>query len=162
MKLLKTLTLTAVVALLGGLLTNAIAEDAKPAPKAHGAGRGPALEHLLPQPALDKLKLTAEQQTTYNSLEESFRKDADKWRAENPVDKDAIKKAHETGDKEALKAMEEKRKGLMEIRKGYVEKLKATLTAEQKAELETAPARPRAKKGGADAKPAAPAPAPGQ
>ena len=74
---------------------------------------------------MDGLTLTVEQNTTYTSLETAFKKDAAKWNAENPIDPEAVKKARETGDKEALRQFGEKRQGLMDIRKGYLDNFAA-------------------------------------
>ena len=54
-----------------------------------------------------------------------------------PVDEAAVKQARETGDKEALRLFREKRQGLVDLRKGYLDKFRATLTAEQKTKLDT-------------------------
>lgn len=141
MKLLKVLTAAAVVTLTGFALTIAFADNATntPPPAHHGPhGNGPLLEHLLPSHIVESLVLTAEQQTTFDGLEAAFKKDAAKWRADNPIDEAAVKQARETGDKEALRQLAEKRKGLLDIRKGYIDKLRASLTDEQKAKLDKA------------------------
>ena len=141
MKLLKLCTATAVVALTGFALTLAWADDSTnpPAPPAHhGAHGAPLLEHLLGPKILEGLALTAEQKTAYDSLEAAFKKDAAKWHADNPIDEAAVKQARETGDKEALRQFREKRQGLIDIRKGYVDKLRASLTDEQKTKLDRA------------------------
>jgi PAB1-binding protein PBP1 len=106
---------------------------------APGQGRAPQMmEQLLPPPAVEKLNLDAGQKARYDELSAAFKAEAAQWRAQNPVteaDKEAMKKARESGDKEAMKPLMEKRKGLMEIRKKYVEQFKATLTDEQKEKL---------------------------
>ena len=141
MKLLKTLTATAVVAVTGFALAIAFADDATTTPPAghHGLrGSGPMLDQILPPKIVEGLALTAEQKTTLDGLNASFKTDAAKWRAENPVDEAAIKQAHESGDKEVMRKLAEKRQGLMEIRKGYLDKLRASLTDEQKTKLDKA------------------------
>ena len=116
------------------------AEDKPEHRRGPGAGRGASMmDQLLPPRAIEKLNLTADQKAKYDELCAAFKKDAEKWRADNPVteeDKEAMKKAHESGDKEAMKKFAEKRKGLMEIRKGYVDKVKDMLTDEQKKQLD--------------------------
>ena len=139
MKLLKIMTATAVVAWTGFALTVAQAENTTNTPPAHHGGpRGDAqLEHILPPKSVPSLALTADQKTGLDSLETAFKKDAAKWRADNPVDEAAVKQARETGDKEALRLFREKRQGLVDLRKGYLNKFRATLTAEQKTKLDT-------------------------
>ena len=139
MKLLKVITATAVVVWTGFALTVAQAETTTNTPPAHHSPRGDAqLEHILPPKALPGLALTADQKTGLDNLEAAFKKDAAKWRADNPVDEAAVKQARDTGDKEALRQFREKRQGLVDLRKGYLDKFRATLTAEQKTKLDTA------------------------
>jgi Spy/CpxP family protein refolding chaperone len=47
-----------------------------------------------------------------------------------------MRKAREAGDKEAGRQLKEKRKPVMEARKGYVDQFRAALTDEQKAQLD--------------------------
>ena len=139
MKVLKVLTAMAVVALTGFALTLAFADDATNTPPAahHGShGKKPPFDHILPPKVIESLALTAEQKTALESLDEAFKKDAEKWHAENPIDEAALKLARENHDKAALHEFNEKQKGLMEIRKGYVQKFRALLTDEQKATLD--------------------------
>lgn len=140
MKLLRVMTAVAVVAWIGSALTVAQAENTTNTPPAHHGGpRGDAqLEHILPPKSVPSLALTADQKTGLDSLETAFKKDAAKWRADNPVDEAAVKQARDTGDKEALRQFREKRQGLMDLRKGYLDKFRATLTDEQKTKLDTA------------------------
>ena len=141
MKLLKVTTAAAIVTWLGFALTVAQAENATntPAPARQAGGHGEALmEHILPPKALPSLALTADQKTGLDSLETAFKKDAAKWRADNPVDEATVKQARETGDKEAMRQFREKRQGLWDIRKGYLDKFRATLTDEQKTKLAAA------------------------
>ena len=138
MKALKVLTAVTAVALTGFALA-AFADDATNTPPAHHrgpAGNGPMPERLLMPRILEGLNLTADQKTSLESLESAFKKDVEKWRAENPIDFEALRKARESDDKDALKQFKEKREGLMAIRKGYLDKLRASLTDEQKAKLD--------------------------
>ena len=162
MKSLKVLTALFAVALTATL---AFADDAtNTPPAAHHGPRGPMLEHILPPHIVDGLALTAEQKTAFDSLETAFKADAVKWRAENPIDEAALKQARESGDKEALRKLREKQQGLMDIRKGYVDKLRASLTDEQKTKLDKAIEDMRSRKpaGPHGAKPAAPTPPPAE
>ena len=136
MKLLKTLTVIAVGAL---ALTAAFAEAPanKPDGKPPGKGGGPrGLDHLLPVKAVKELKLTAEQQAKYTELEAAFKKDAAAWAEKNPPPtQEEMNKAKE-GDKATREALKARREPLMQKRKSYVDQFRATLTAEQKTELD--------------------------
>jgi Spy/CpxP family protein refolding chaperone len=144
MKTLKPLTTLAAAALVGLALTTAQAEDkGKPEGKRPDGprGGGALLENLLPPRLIEELKLSAEQKTKYDELQAAFKKDAAKWREEHPMtegDREAFRKARETGDKATLEKYAQQRKGLMEKRKGYVDQFKATLTPEQKAQMDEA------------------------
>lgn len=131
--------LTAAIALIA---VAAVQAEDKPAPKKHEGGR-PMMEQLLPPMAVEKLNLTADQKAKLDELNAGFKKDMEQYKKDHPVseaDREAMKKARESGDKEAMKAAREKlaetMKGAIEIRKGYMEKFKATLTDEQKKQLE--------------------------
>ena len=134
--MLKLLTVTATVT--GCALAIAFAEDTATPPARHGqhGGAGAMFEQILPPKVVETLALTADQKTALDGWNVSFKADAAKWRTENPVDEAAAKQARETGDKEALRKLGEKRQGLMDIRKGYVDKFRASLTDEQKAKLD--------------------------
>jgi len=73
MKSVRAIMIVAFAAFLAG--TFAIAQSDEGKPDAPHAGRGPGggpgvmLDHLLPQPVVDDLKLTAEQKTKYIDLE---------------------------------------------------------------------------------------------
>ncbi len=128
MKLVKILTATSVIAVSGF----AFADETTPPPAAHH-NKGAMFEHILPVKIIESLVLTADQQTALASLDAAFKKDAAKWRAENPVDEAAVQKARETQDGEAIRQLRQKQQGLMDIRKSYIEKFRAALTAEQQA-----------------------------
>src|ERR1035437_4494342 len=93
---------------------------------------GNMMDNLLPPRVLDDLALTADQKTQYGPLEASFTKDAAKWRADNNYDpekaREEMRTARDSNDQAALKKLADQRKGLMDIRKGYVDKLRASLT----------------------------------
>jgi len=80
--------------------------------------------------------LTADQKAKYEEAEAAFKKEADAWEKAHPNFKDEIKKAHEARDKDAIHKLMEQRKPVMESRKSAVEKLRASLTDEQKARLD--------------------------
>ena len=70
-----------------------------------------------------------------SEAEAAFKKEADAWEKAHPNFKDEIKKAHEARDKDAIHKLMEQRKPVMESRKSAVEKLRASLTDEQKAQI---------------------------
>ena len=130
---MKVLTVVAIIALSGV----AFADETTPPPTAHH-NKGAMFEHILPVKIIESLTLTADQQTALASLDAAFKKDAAKWRAENPVDEAAVQKARETQDGEAIRQLRQKQQGLMDIRKRYIEKFRALLTVEQQAAFDKA------------------------
>ena len=102
----------------------------------------PAMEAILAPRVLDDLGLTADQKIKYDDLNAGFKKDAAKWRTDNNYDpgkaREEMRKARQAGDHEAMKKLEDQRKGLMDIRKGYVDKVRALLTDEQRTKLDKA------------------------
>ena len=139
MKLINTLTITAALVLAAGGLPSALAaegteqsEGPPPGPRPR-----PALEHLLPPRVVQDLNLTADQKTKYAELEAAFKKDAEKWRAAHPPpDPEVFRKARESGDTATLDKLREQRKELMDTRRSYVDKFRASLTDEQRAKLD--------------------------
>ena len=163
MKRSKLATAAAVVSLTGFALTLALADNATNTPPAKHQGphgEGQLLDHVLPPKIIASLALTADQQSTLDSLEAAYKKDATKWRADNPIDETALKQARDTSDKEALRQFREKQQGLQAIRKGYFDKFRAILTDAQKTTLEEM--RSRKTGGQHGAKPAAPTPPPAE
>jgi hypothetical protein len=134
MKLVRILTITAVLALIASTAARAAEGDSK-GPR---GGHGPALDHLLPAPLLGELSLTADQKTQYDSLEAAFKKDAADWSKAHPDFQDQMHKAQEAGDKATVRTLREARKPLMDSRKGYIDKLRVSLTDAQKATLDKA------------------------
>ena len=122
-----------------------------PLPPAHRP-MGPMMDNLLPQPVLEDLALTPEQKTNYDALAAGFKKDAAKWRADNNYDPDKVREemrmAHDAGDQATIQKLTDQRKGLMDLRKSYVDKVRASLTDEQKAKLDTALEHARQMRGG--------------
>lgn len=131
MKLAKTLS----IALIAGALINVQAGEGKSEGKQR-KGPGPMLEHLLPPRVVEDLNLTADQKATFDGLESAFKKDAEKWRSEHRQNPEEFRKARESGDKEALQKIGEDRKQLMETRRSYMDKLRASLNDEQKSKLD--------------------------
>lgn len=137
-----------IIACLIGLVTavgaRAADESTNKPPAEHRPMRrmAPAMENILPPGMLDELALTADQKTKYDDLNAAFKKDAAKWRTDNNYDpekaREEMRKARQAGDHEALKKLEDQRKGLMDLRKSYVDKVRAFLTDEQTTKLEKA------------------------
>jgi len=113
---------------------------------------GPMMDNLLPPRVLEELALTPEQQTNYDALASDFKKDAAKWRADNNYDpekaREEMGQARDTGDEATIQKLTDQRKGLMDLRKSYVDKVRAFLTDEQKATLDKALEHARAWSGG--------------
>ena len=122
-----------------------------PLPPAHRP-MGPMMDNLLPQPVLEDLALTPEQKPNYDALAAGFKKDAAKWRADNNYDpekaREEMRMAHDAGDQATIQKLTDQRKGLMDLRKSYVDKVRASLTDEQKAKLDTALEHARQMRGG--------------
>jgi Spy/CpxP family protein refolding chaperone len=95
----------------------------------------PMLNNLLPPHVFDELALTADQQAKYNTLNEGFKSDVAKLRA-----------SHESGGTNAVPGTG--RQELRELRHGYIEKLRAFLTADQNAKLTQALENAREHRGG--------------
>jgi Spy/CpxP family protein refolding chaperone len=104
---------------------------------------------LLPPRIADDLLLTDEQKTKLKYLETAFVKERDEWRtAHKDVGTDMQKlreeasAARKTGDnaklEETRKKMQELSAPMMELRRKYMDQLRATLTNEQKQKLATA------------------------
>jgi len=152
------------IGLVAAVGARAADEPAAKPPESPRPMRGNMMDNLLFPRMLDELALTADQKTKYDALEASFKKDAAKWRTDNNYDpekaREEMRAARDSNDQAALKKLAEQRKGLMDIRKGYIDKLRASLTDEQKTKLDKALAGGpgRGPRGGqnADSKPPAP------
>jgi hypothetical protein len=113
--------LTSVVMAVGALA----ADDSTNAPP---VTHRPMMRSLLPPRVLEELALTADQQTQYNTLDASFKSDIAKLRANNGPPGGTTTNAPTpppSGGRQALRA----------LRKSYIEKLRAFLTADQNATL---------------------------
>jgi Spy/CpxP family protein refolding chaperone len=112
----------------------------------------PMMDNLLPPPVLEDLALTPEQKTNYNALAAGFKKDAAKWRADNNYDpekvREEMRQARDSGDQATIQKLTDQRKGLMDLRKSYGDKVRASLTDEQKAKLDKALEHAREMRGG--------------
>jgi Spy/CpxP family protein refolding chaperone len=101
---------------------------------------------------LEELALTPEQKTKYDALAAGFKNDAAKWRADNNYDpekaREEMRQARDAGDEATIQRLNDQRKGFMDLRKSYVDKVRAFLTDEQKANLDKALERAREGRGG--------------
>jgi hypothetical protein len=100
------------------------ADDSTNAPPMTHRPMRPMMDSLLGPRILDELALTSDQQAKYNALDTSFKSDVAKWRANNPPSGANTNAAPGAGRQE-----------LRELRHGYIEKLRAILTADQNAKL---------------------------
>ena len=116
--------------------------NAPPAPKPPARRpMGPMMEHLLGPRVLDELSLTAEQKTKYDALEAAFKKDAAKWQAEN---RPGGGSSGPTGTNMPFAD----RRGLRDLRRSYLDKVRDFLTDEQKTKLDKALERAWERRGG--------------
>lgn len=107
--------------------------NAPPKPPREGRpmGNRPNMDNLLAPPVLDELALTANQKAKYDPLAADFKKDVAKWRAD-----------HEgSGNGPSPEA----RQAMRDLRKSYIDKLRASLDDDQKAKLDKALERMRAR-----------------
>jgi Spy/CpxP family protein refolding chaperone len=97
---------------------------------------------VLPPRVLEDLALTPEQQANYDALAAGFKKDLAKWCADNNYDlekaREEMGQARQAGDQATIQKLTDQRKGLVDLRKSYVDKVRAFLTDEQKATLDKA------------------------
>lgn len=138
----RSIILTTALALIALYGVNAEEATTKP----HGKG-GPGRQGqmgLLPPKLVGDLNLTADQKTKYDDIETKFKTAAKTYRDGHPIsdaDREAMREAHKSGDKAAMAKYAEQRKGFMELRKGYVDQVRAILTPDQVKTLEEAKAR---------------------
>jgi len=93
----------------------------------HGPMRA-GMSNLLPPGVLEKLALTADQKTKYDALDASFKKDLATWRSSHSSD-------GESSSTGSTNNVSSNRKG-MELRKGYIDQLRPSLTSDQTAILD--------------------------
>jgi hypothetical protein len=98
-----------------------------PPPTEHRPAR-PMVTNLLPPRVLEALALTADQKTQYDALDTSFKKDVTDWRAKNG----------ENGNRQELR----------DLRRSYLDKVRAFLTDDQKTGLQKALEAGRGPRGG--------------
>jgi hypothetical protein len=103
----------------------------------HGA-RG-AMDSLLPPRLLEKLDLTADQKTKYDTLNASFKKDLAKLEGNSTSSTNSVSSGN-TG--------RSNRKGVRELRKSYMDQFRPSLTSEQTATLDKAAEEMRNRRSG--------------
>ncbi len=133
----------AVICLIGLVAaTAARAADTNAPPLPNPSAHQPMAGNPLPPRVLEDLALTSEQQANYDALAAGFKKDAAKWRADNGYDpqkaREEMSQARAAGDQATIQVVTNERKGLVDLRKSYVDKVRAFLTDEQKATLDKA------------------------
>jgi Spy/CpxP family protein refolding chaperone len=132
-------------------------------------------EGLLPPRLVDSLSLTDEQKTKLKDIETAFFKEREEWRTANKETMTEMQKlgaeanaARKAGDNAKLeeinKKMQDLRAPVVELRRKYVDQVRATLTDEQKQKLATALEQMQQHRGGphpaTDAKPTTAPPTP--
>jgi hypothetical protein len=125
----------------------------------HGPMRG-GMGDLLPTHLLDKLALTADQKTKYDALDASFKKDLAKWRSTHSSGSESSSSAGSTNNVSS-NSVSSSHKGMRELRKGYIDQLRPSLTSDQTATLDKALENMRNNRSGqggsnSSAKPSAP------
>jgi hypothetical protein len=106
------------------------AADEPPAnPTGEHRGMRGGMTDLLPASVLGDLALTADQKTKYDGLDASFKKDLAKWRSSHGP-------GSESSSGGSTNNVASSRSGLRQVRKGYVDQLRASLTDDQKAKLD--------------------------
>jgi Spy/CpxP family protein refolding chaperone len=137
------ITIICLIGLVAATASRAADTNAPPPPNspAHRP-MGPMMGNLLPPRVLEELALTPEQKTNYDALAAGFKKDAAKWRVDSGYDpekaREEMSEARAAADKVTIQVVTNERQGLMDIRKSYVDKVRAFLTDEQKATLDKA------------------------
>ena len=145
----KSLLILAALALIGAAVARA--EEPTPAPKRERPAGGPGgprmrMEGLLPPRLAEQLALTDEQKAKLAELDKQFAKDRADWATANKPAQDQLHKdmeeARAAKDQAKIDSLLAKNrelyKGLMELRKKYMDQFTPTLTDEQKQKLEKA------------------------
>jgi hypothetical protein len=132
--------ITSLIGLVAATAARAADTDAPPLP--NPSAHQPLVGNLLLPRVLEDLALTSGQQSSYDALASDFKKDAAKWRADNNYDsekaREEMSQARNAGDQATIQKLTDQRKGLVDLRKSYVDKVRAFLTDDQKATLDKA------------------------
>jgi hypothetical protein len=118
------------------------AADTDTPPLTNPSAHQPMMGSLLMPRVVENLALTSGQQASYDALAVDFKKDAAKWRADNNYDpekaREEMTQARNAGDQATIQKLTDKRQGFVDLRKSYVDKVRAILTDEQKVTLDKA------------------------
>jgi Spy/CpxP family protein refolding chaperone len=136
--------LTTAIAVLSSVAVGA-AEGPGPAEGKHGPPP-PNKRGLLPQRVVDELALNADQTAKYHDLNAQFTKERDAYLASHKIEnlsvREEFRTAKEKGDQAKLDELRAKRreamKPLEDMRKKYIDQLRAVLTPDQISKLDAA------------------------
>jgi hypothetical protein len=129
-----------VIACLIGLVAavGARAADEAPAnpPEGHRSMRG-GMDSLLPPRLLEKLALTADQKTKYDTLNASFKKDVAKFESAHSSSNESTS-TNSTSSASSNAGPMANRKAIHQLHKSYIDQLRPSLTSDQIAMLDKA------------------------
>jgi hypothetical protein len=132
--------ITSLIGLVAATAARAADTDTPPLP--NPAAHQPMMGNLLMPRVVEDLALTSGQQSSYDALASDFKKDAAKWRADNNYDAEKahaeMSQARDAGDQATIQKLTDQRQGLVDLRKSYVDRVRAFLTDDQKATLDKA------------------------
>jgi hypothetical protein len=97
--------------------------------------------NLVPPPVLEKLALTPDQKTKYDTLNASFKNDLASWRSTH-------NSGGGSGSGGTTNNVSSNRQGLKELHKSYMDQFRASLTSEQTVTLDKALENLRNNRGG--------------
>jgi len=117
----RTMIITCLISMMAAIGAYAADSSTNAPPPAPPRPMRPMLSNILPPRVFDALALTGDQQTKYNALNESFKSEVAKLRANSQSSTNATPGSA--------------RQEIQELRHGYVQKVRAFLTADQDAKL---------------------------
>lgn len=120
---------TCLIGLMAAVGARAADEPSTSTAGGHHAARG-GMDSLLPPRLLEKLDLTADQKTKYDTLNASFKKDLAKLEGGSTSSTNSTSSSGNTGHSN--------RKGIRELHKNYMDQFRPSLTSEQTATLDKA------------------------
>jgi Spy/CpxP family protein refolding chaperone len=124
----RTILITCLIGLMAAVGARAADEPSTATTGQHHAGRG-GMDSLLPPRLLEKLDLTADQKTKYDTLNASFKKDLAKLEGSSTSSTNSAS----SGNTEHTN-----RKAIRELHKNYMDQFRPSLTSEQIATLDKA------------------------
>ncbi len=113
-------------------------------PPGHPTGIRPG-DSVLPPVIVDKLALTADQKTQYDTLNVAYKKEHDAWMSAHQAQLDALQQqtqaARQANDHDKMDELRQQRRELMkpanDLRKQYLDKVRDFLTDDQKKTLDS-------------------------